>query len=126
MTVLLAIWLVGTLWLRATTHYLVETDRLLIKRSGFVWMEILFRDIEDFQYQAFFLSKLWQIRLYQLGFRRMLRIRKRRGFRYVLINPRDPAPIIEAIQEFATLAAAHCPDPLPHPDPELQLPGRKG
>ena len=113
--------LAGTLWLRATTRYIVESDRLLIKRAGFIWMEIPFRDIEDFQYQRIFLDKLLQVRLSQLGFRKMLRIRKRRGFRYVLINPRDPTPIIDAIQEFATLAA-HCPDPSACPGPELELP----
>ena len=92
--------LVGTLWLRATTQYIVEADRLLIRRAGFTWMEIAFQDVDEIEYQAGFFDKLRQIKMYQLGFRKMLRIRKRRGFRYVLLNPRDPTPIIEAYRRF--------------------------
>lgn len=97
---ILVLSVVGTVWLRATTEYKVEADRLRIKRTGFTWIEILFRDVEEIEHRSVFLSRLYQIRLYQLGFRQTLRIRRRRGFRYVLINPRDPASIWEAFQKF--------------------------
>jgi hypothetical protein len=119
-----ALSVVGTLWLRATTHYLLEADRLLIRRAGLIWMEILFRDVEEIQYQAVFLSKISQIRMYRLGFGgKFLRIRRSRGFRYVLINPRDPAPIIEAFRRFRA-SPAHRPDPLIYPGPGVQFPDR--
>ena len=100
LTLTICVVLVGTLWLQATTHYIVEADRLLIRRAGFTWMEIQFRDVDEIEYQAGFFDKFLQIRMYQLGFRKLLRIKKSGGFHYVLINPRDPAPIIEAYRRF--------------------------
>ena len=107
---LFALSLLGTLWLRATTHYIVEADRLLIRRAGFNWMEILFRDVEEIQHRSVFFDKLCQVRMYQLGFRKMLRIRRRRGFHYVLINPRDPAPIIDAFYRFSASLVPEAPE----------------
>jgi hypothetical protein len=109
----------GTLWLRATTHYIVQADRLLIQGAGFIWMEIFFRDVEEIEPQAVFFDKLCQIRMYQRGFRKMLRIRKRRGFRYVLINPRDPEPIIEAYHRYHTDIRARLKSEIPGPMPDF-------
>jgi len=95
----------ATLWVRATTRYILEADRLLIRRAGFVWMDIPFRDVVDIESKPLFFDKLWQIKMSQLGSRRMLRIRRRRGFRYVLINPRDPAAIIAAFTAFRARSA---------------------
>lgn len=39
--------LAATLLVRATTRYIVQPDRLSIKRIGFVWLEILFGKIEE-------------------------------------------------------------------------------
>jgi hypothetical protein len=110
-----------TLWFGATTHYIVEPDRLLIRRAGFVWMEIPFQDVEEMEHRAIFFDRFLQIRLYQLGFRKMLRIAKRRGFRYVLINPHDPAPIIEAFYKFNALPTDRS-DPSASPGPEFPFP----
>ena len=77
-TLTICVVLVGTLWLQATTHYIVEADRLLIRRAGFTWMEIQFRDVDEIEYQAGFFDKFLQIRMYQLGFRKLLR-KKRAG-----------------------------------------------
>jgi len=98
--------LIAGLWLRATTHYILKPDRLLIKRAGLVWMEILFRDVEDMQAQNTFFSKLFEIRLYQLGFRGMLRIKRRKGLRYVLINPQEPELIVDLFRRFKAGADA--------------------
>jgi hypothetical protein len=98
---LAGMWLAATIMLRATTRYILRPDRLLIRRSGFVWMEIFFDDVEEIEEQAVFFSKPFQIRLYQFVFRRMLRITKRKGFfRHVLLNPRDPAEIVRAVAAF--------------------------
>jgi len=116
---------VATLCLRATTHYLVEADRLLIRRAGFIWMEILFRDVEEIQLQGIFFQKLSQIRMYQLaGFRKILRIRKRSGFHYVLINPRDPALIIEAFRRFRASLISDVPVQSGHALPDFLQPTR--
>jgi hypothetical protein len=98
--IIVAVHVIATLVLRGTTHYIVESDRLLIKRAGSIWMEIPFRDVEEIQHQAISISRFSEIRLYQLGIRKMFRIKKKRGFRYVLINPRSPAAIIEAYDRF--------------------------
>jgi hypothetical protein len=84
-------------------------------------MEILFQDVEEIQHQLVFLDRFLQIRLYQLGFRRMLRIRKRKGIRYVLINPSDPAPVIEAYYRFKALPKDRS-DPSASPGPEVPFP----
>lgn len=86
-----------TLIVRSTTHYVIYDDRLVIWRIGFIWMEIPFRDVEEIKYQWAFLSQFSQIKMYRLSIPgRMLRIRKSCGFRYVLINPRNPDQIIQA------------------------------
>jgi hypothetical protein len=41
-------------------------------------MEIQFRDVDEIEYQAGFFDKFLQIRMYQLGFRKLLR-KKRAG-----------------------------------------------
>jgi hypothetical protein len=66
-------------------------------------MEIMFEDIEEVDYGAVFHRRRFEISLFQLRFGKMLRITKRTGFfRYVLINPSDPTPIIKAFREFRT------------------------
>ena len=92
------------LWLQTTTYYIAKADRLVIRRSGFVCMEILFDDIEEIEQIAISFDRWRQIRMYQLNWHlQQLRIVKRKGFfRYVVINPRDPTPIIEAFREFRT------------------------
>jgi hypothetical protein len=124
MTVVLAIGalVVVRLLLRATTHYVVRADRLLIRRAGFIWMEILFGDVEEIECKTFFFDKFFQIRMYRLGFGKMLRItRSRKWNRYVLMNPRDPAPIIEAFRRFKGLPVRRS-TPLPYPGPRRWFP----
>jgi hypothetical protein len=102
MTVLLticALCLAASLWLKATTRYVVAADRLLIRRGGVVWMEIPFADIAEIDDKGGAIDRFFQFRMYRLGLRRTLRITKKKGiFRCVLINPRDPAPLVEAFQ----------------------------
>jgi hypothetical protein len=90
-----------TLIVRATTHFILYSDRLVIRRIGLVWMEILFRDVEEIEYERVFLNQFSQIRMYRLGTpglpgRKFLRIKKRSGIRYVLLNPGDPERVIRA------------------------------
>jgi len=112
---------VATAWLRATTRYIVEPDRLIIRRAGLEWMQILFQDVEDIEHRLVFFDKILQVRMYQLRFPRFggprsarpiphsremlnkgeaLRIRKKGFLRYVLINPVDPMPLLNAFAEF--------------------------
>jgi len=95
-----ALVLVGTLSVRSTTNYTVQADRLLIRRAGFTWMEILFRDVEEIENQTLFFDKIFQVRMYRLGFGSTLRIRRKGFFRYVLINPDNPRALIEAYHTF--------------------------
>jgi hypothetical protein len=98
---LVMIIVVSGLYLNATTHYIVEPGRLLIRCGGFVWMEIRYSDIEEMECKWVVFDSFRQIYMFQLGFRKMLKITKRNGFfRYVLLNPRDPKPIIEAVHRF--------------------------
>ena len=145
MTVWLA--LLGTIlaaagWLRATTRYIVEPDRLIIRRAGLEWMQIPFQDVEDIEHRLFFFDKILQVRMYQLRFpqfggsrsarpipqsREMLnqgetlRIRKKGYFRYVLINPVDPIPLLNAFAEFKTNASRQADTS--EAGPGVQLPG---
>src|SRR5437016_3770653 len=97
-----ACFLVVTIWLRATTRYIVEADRILIRRAGFIWMTILFDDIENIEQIYLSFDNMFQIRMFQLNFswrRPMLKIVKRTGFfRNIVIDPRDPAPVMEAFR----------------------------
>jgi hypothetical protein len=72
-------------------------------------MDIPFRDVEEIQHQSIFIIKFCEIRLFQLGFRKTLRLKKKRGFRYVLINPRNPSTIIEAYDGFRSWPANRIP-----------------
>jgi hypothetical protein len=121
-----AIIFAATAWLRATTRYIVEPDRLIIRRAGFEWMQIPFQDVEDVEHRFVFFDKILQVRMYQLHFPRFggprsarpiphsremlnkgeaLRIRKKGFFRYVLINPVDPMPLLNAFAEFKANAS---------------------
>src|SRR5262249_32279106 len=136
----LLIVLAATAWLRATTRYIVERDRLIIRRVGLEWMQIPFQDVEDIEHRLLFFDKILQIRMYQLRFPQIggprsarpiphsrdvlnpgeaLRIRKKGYLRYVLINPVDPMPLLNAFTKCKTNAPRQA-DTLESPG--LQLP----
>ena len=119
--------LIGAIWLRTTTVYDLKEDRLTISRSGWVWMEICFEDVDEILIQRAFVSRLRQIRLYRFPplFFKMTRITKRNGFRYVLINPENPQFIIDALQRYRS---QHPLEDLRtrYPGPELSFEGKAG
>jgi hypothetical protein len=86
-----------TLFARATTYYVLEKDRLVIRRGGTVSMEIPYRDVDLIEYIE---DNSWFFgpeRLFRLSLRRLrIQIRKENGFHYVLINPRDPDLLIKS------------------------------
>ena len=117
--------MVATLGLRVTTHYLVEADRLLMRRAGLIWMTILFRDVEEIELRSGVFDRLLQIRMYRLGRGwKILRITKRRGFRYVLINPRDPSLIIASFRRFRASLPSEVPMPSGSALPDFLRPTR--
>ncbi|MEH2513115.1 hypothetical protein V1291_004469 [Nitrobacteraceae bacterium AZCC 1564] len=91
--------MVVTLFASATTRYILEDDRLVIRRGGFISMEIPYRDVDLVEYIEdnglfFGPERLFRLSLSRL---RVLRItiRRKSGFHYVLINPRDPDNVIK-------------------------------
>ena len=99
----LAIWLLGialTLVVRATTYFIVKDDRLIIRQLGFVRKTILFSEIEDIECESAFVRQSSQIALYQLSGGKLLRLTKKSGTRYVLINPSDPQRVIKAWSKY--------------------------
>ncbi|WP_424630181.1 PH domain-containing protein [Bradyrhizobium sp. SYSU BS000235] len=91
--------MVVTLFAAATTRYILEDDRLVIRRGGFISMEIPYRDVDLIEYIDDKPQFFGPERLYRLAFplRNILRIqiRKKSSFHYVLINPRDPDYLIK-------------------------------
>lgn len=91
--------MVVTLYARATTRYILEDDRLIIRRAGSVRMEIPYRDMDLIEYiddKGWFFGPERLYRLFLLA-RRVLRITIRRNgdLQYVLINPLDPDRVIK-------------------------------
>ncbi len=91
--------LAGALLVQATTRYVVEADRIVIRRSGFTWMAIRFDDVAEIQAGGSF--SIFNITMTQPAFRAKLRIRRKQGlFPTVVINPREPLPVLEAFARF--------------------------
>lgn len=89
-----------TLFASATTYYVLEGDRLIIRRGGTVSMEIPYRDVDLIEYvddkpRFFGPERLFRLSLQRL---RVLRItiNKKGKIHYVLINPRDPDLLIKS------------------------------
>lgn len=90
---------VVTLFAAATTYYVLEEDRLIIRRGGTVSMNIPYRDIDLIEYadnkQQYFTLE----RLFRFSFRRLeilrITINKNDKLHYILINPRDPDYLIK-------------------------------
>ena len=86
-------------------------------------MEIKFDDIEEILVQRGFLTQFRQISFYQLPPRKIMRIQKRTGFRYVLITPKEPLRIIDAVNAYRS---AHPVEPtgMIDPSPGLSYPSK--
>jgi hypothetical protein len=112
---ILSLYVAAEILAAMTTDYKIKSDRLVIQRLGFVWMEILFADVEEIETGFAFLQRFRQIGLYQLNirtpfaaFRNGVRITRRKGVRYVLINPDDPELIVQAFRKYQ---ASHWSEP---------------
>ena len=88
-------------------------------------MEILFKDVEEIEQLTVVYGTISvQIRMYRLELDAMgdsYVSAKSRGFRYVLINPRDPAPVLDAFRRFKA-SRPEQPDLPPTPRPPSRLP----
>ncbi len=88
-----------TLYARATTRYILEDDRLIIRRGGAVSMDIPYRDVDLIEYADAEQYYFTQERLFRLSFRKMkvlrITIKKEGKLHYILINPRDPDHLIK-------------------------------
>ena len=95
MVVLLA----GAVAVQASTRYVIEPDRILIRRTGFTWMEIPFDNVADIQLGAGF--SIFHIMMTQPAFRAKLRIKRKQGlFPTVVVNPRDPVALLQAFTRY--------------------------
>jgi hypothetical protein len=103
--------LLATAVVQATTRYIIHPDRLVIKRAGFIWMTILFRDIREIEHKTALFDRMFQIKMYQLASpRKMIRITKSTGFfQHVLLNPKDANPIFEAFHRSRALPTSAFP-----------------
>jgi hypothetical protein len=91
--------MVVTLYARATTYFVLEEDRLIIRRGGTVSMNIPYRDMDLIEYaddkQYFFpTERLFRLSLKTLKVLRIT-INKKGDLHYILINPRDPDHLIK-------------------------------
>ena len=91
--------MVVTLFASATTRYILEDDRLVIRRGGFVRMEIPYNDVDLIEYIDNKVGLVFHERLCRLALpkKKVVRIQIRRkvGFHAVLINPHDPDHLIK-------------------------------
>jgi hypothetical protein len=82
-----------------STRYILEDDRLIIRRGGFVVMDIPFSDIDLIEYVVNKLGLTFHERMYRLALPKAkvlrLKIKRKGGLRYLLINPRDPDHVIK-------------------------------
>jgi len=88
-----------TFFASATTYYVLEEDRLIIRRVGTVSMNIPYRDMDLIEYANDQQRYFTQDRLCRLSFRRLrdlrITINKNGKLHYILINPRDPDHLIK-------------------------------
>jgi hypothetical protein len=89
-----------TLIMYGSTRYVVEDDRIIIRRGGYVVMDIPFSDIDLIEYVVNKLGFTFHERMYRLALPKAkvlrLKIKRKGGLRYLLINPRDPDHVIKA------------------------------
>jgi hypothetical protein len=99
-TVLMVLMVVAAIAVQATTRYVVESDRIRIVRTGFTWMNIPFDDVADIHVGSGAFS-IFNITMTQPAFRGKLRIRRKKGlFANVVINPREPIPLLESFARY--------------------------
>ena len=98
--VVLLLVLAGAVVVLTTTRYVVDADRLRIRRIGFTWMEIPFDNVVEIQTGTFTFS-MFSIRMTQPAFGKRLKIRRKSGiFPDVIINPSEPTALVEAFARF--------------------------